>query len=76
MSHSPDARVVTPRHQIVPVRMEVYAADALHVSVEGRVAVAVVQIPFLDDAVLVGRVDVVVGVCELDAFDPRVVTVE
>lgn len=56
--------------------MEVDAPHGLHVPVERRVAVAVVQVPLLDDAILVGRVHIVVGVGEANAFDARVMTVE
>lgn len=73
---SPDAGVVTPAHQIITIRMEIQAAHALHVSIKRRVELAVVQVPLLDDAVLIRRVHIIVGVGEADALDTGVMTVE
>lgn len=72
----PDAGVVRSRHEIIAVRMKVQAPYALHVSIERRIAVAVVKIPLLDDAILVGRVHIIVAVSEANAFDVRVVAVQ
>lgn len=72
----PDARIVTPRNQVITVRMKIQAPDCLHMPIECRIAVAVVKIPFLDDAVLVGWVYIIIGAGEANAFDARMMAVE
>lgn len=67
---------MTARDDIVAVRMEVEASHAFHVSVERRAGIAAVQIPSLDDSIFVGRVYIIIGIGESNAFDSRVVAVE
>ena len=72
----PHACVVTARNQIVTVGVKVETPHCLHVTIERRVAVAVVQIPFLNDAILVGRVNIIIRVGESNVFDTGVMAIE